>query len=90
MLAGPVTGGSLRGLPFCYTEIYEVIPVPKPFMTYNQQIQKLKEKHLLIPNEVAAKETLRLNSYFALITGYKSLFKNPTTNDSIKMCPCGF
>lgn len=50
-------------------------------MTYDQQIQKLKDKHLVIPNEAAAKETLRLNSYFALITGYKNLFKNPTTKD---------
>jgi len=55
--------------------------VPKPFMTYDQQIQKLKDKHLVIPKETAAKEMLRLNSYFALITGYKNLFKNPTTKD---------
>ena len=50
-------------------------------MTYDQQIQKLKDKHLVIPKETAAKEMLRLNSYFALITGYKNLFKNPTTKD---------
>lgn len=55
--------------------------MPKPFMTYDQQIQKLKDKHLVIPKETAAKEMLRLNSYFALITGYKNLFKNPTTKD---------
>ena len=50
--------------------------MPKPFMTYDQQIQKLKDKHLVIPKETAAKEMLRMNSYFALITGYKNLF-NP-------------
>lgn len=82
MLAGPVTGGVPVGAPlFIYTENYEVIPMPKPFMTYDQQIQKLKDKHLIIPNEMAAKEMLRLNGYFALITGYKNLFKNPTTKD---------
>lgn len=53
----------------------------KPFMTYEQQIQKLRDKNLLVPNESEAIETLRLNGYFALITGYKNLFKNPTTKD---------
>ena len=50
-------------------------------MTYEQQIQKLRDKNLLVPNESEAIETLRLNGYFALITGYKNLFKNPTTKD---------
>ncbi len=82
MLAGPVTGGVPAGAPFLfYIEIYEVIRVPKPFLTYEQQMQKLKDKHLVIPNEAEAIEMLRLNGYFALITGYKSLFKNPTTKD---------
>ena len=36
---------------------------------------------MVIHNEVNAAEELRLNGYFALITGYKSLFKNPTTKD---------
>ena len=31
----------------------------KPFMTYEQQIQKLKEKNLWIPDEDAAKEILK-------------------------------
>lgn len=51
MLAGPVTGGVPVGTPlFIYTKNYEVIPMSKPFMTYDQQIQKLKDKHLIIPN----------------------------------------
>lgn len=53
----------------------------KPFMTYDQQIQKLREKNLWIPDEEAAKEILRKEGYFALITGYKDLFKNPTTRN---------
>lgn len=80
MLAGPVTGGVPAGTPFFVLYRDEVICVPKPFLTYEQQIQKLKDKHLLIPNESDAKVKLRLNGYFALITGYKSLFKNPTTH----------
>lgn len=52
----------------------------KPFLTYQQQIEKLRnEKGLIISNEAYAEAMLRQNSYFALITGYKHLFKNKTT-----------
>ena len=30
--------------------------MPKPFMTYEQQIQKLKDKHLVIEDEGFAKD----------------------------------
>ena len=55
--------------------------MPKPFMTYDQQIAKLKEKQLIIPDDAKAKEELRRVGYYALITGYKELFKNPTTRN---------
>lgn len=55
--------------------------MPKPFMTYEQQIQKLKGKHLVIEDEEFAKGILHRKSYFALISGYKNLFKNPTTRN---------
>ena len=55
--------------------------MPKPFMTYAQQIQKMKDKHLLIPDEAAAETALRTIGYFSLVSGYKDLFKNPTTRD---------
>lgn len=52
----------------------------KPFLTYQQQIEKLRdEKGLIITDEPYAQTMLRQNSYFALITGYKHLFKNKTT-----------
>lgn len=52
----------------------------KPFLTYHQQIQKLQtEKGLIIKDAKYAERMLRQNSYFALITGYKHLFKNKTT-----------
>ncbi len=55
--------------------------MPKPFLTYRQQIDKLKgEKGLQISDEQYAEDMLRRNSYFALITGYKHLFKNKTTD----------
>ena len=48
-------------------------------MTYDQQLEKLKEKHLQVQDEAAAREALRRIGYFSLVGGYKSLFKNPTT-----------
>lgn len=53
--------------------------MPKPFMTYDQQIEKLRKKNLLISDDEAAKKILQQYSYFALVGGYKDLFKNPTT-----------
>lgn len=55
--------------------------MPKPFLTYPQQIQKLKDKNLTITDDHAAAEVLHHYGYFALISGYKDLFKNPTTKD---------
>ena len=55
--------------------------MPKPFMTYDQQLQKMRDKHLTIVDDDHVKETLRQVGYFSLISGYKDLFKNPTTRD---------
>ena len=52
----------------------------KIFLTYDQQIEKLKnEKNLQINDITYAKEILRQTSYYSLIGGYKDIFKNPTT-----------
>lgn len=52
----------------------------KPFLTYQQQIQKLiDEKHLIIKDTVFAVEKLQDLGYFTLIGGYKTLFRNPMT-----------
>ncbi|MDD3183939.1 MAG: Abi family protein [Anaerostipes sp.] len=55
--------------------------MPKPFMTYKQQIQKLRDKNLTITDENEAKSILQQDGYYALITGYKDLFKNPSTKN---------
>lgn len=49
--------------------------MPKPFMTYEQQIEKLRNKGLIIESTTYAQAVLAHNSYFALIVGYKDLFK---------------
>lgn len=52
----------------------------KPFLTYDQQIQKLIcEKHLQINDPANAKAILKNTGYFSLIGGYKTPFINPMT-----------
>jgi abortive infection bacteriophage resistance protein len=75
---GPVTGGVPAGAPFFVIGGYLM---PKPFMTYDQQTQKLTSKNMIIQNEAATKEALHRVGYFSLISGYKDLFKNPTTRN---------
>ena len=54
--------------------------MPKIFLNYDQQIEKLKnEKNLRIDDMAYAKEILRQTSYYSLTGGYKDIFKNPTT-----------
>lgn len=49
----------------------------KRFLTYEQQIEKLQnEKKLTIVNKSFAMDTLKHISYYALIGGYKNLFKH--------------
>ena len=48
----------------------------KPFLTYNQQIQKLSAKGLIVGDFNNAVNLLKKHSYFALIYGYKSPFKS--------------
>ena len=45
----------------------------KPFMTYQQQLLKLEEKHLAIDDPRAVEDILHRYGYFALISGYKDL-----------------
>lgn len=52
----------------------------KPYLTYKQQIQKLRdEKGLIIADEAYAEQCLIHIGYFSLIGGYKNLFINPMT-----------
>lgn len=52
----------------------------KPFLTYDQQLKKLKEdKKLHIANPDLARQALTEIGYFSLIGGYKTPFINPMT-----------
>ena len=48
----------------------------KPFLSYEDQIAKLREKNLVVKNQEYAIKLLKKHSYFALISGYKKPFKN--------------
>ena len=52
----------------------------KPFLTYQQQIQKLvDEKRLIVNNVIFVMEKLQELGYFTLIGGYKNPFRDPMT-----------
>ncbi len=52
----------------------------KSFRTYDELLTFLQdEKNLIINNHDYAKRILMKTSYFSLISGYKDIFKNPTT-----------
>lgn len=52
----------------------------KTFLTYKEQIEKLQiEKQLIISETAYAEKVLAELSYYALIGGYKDLFKNPVS-----------
>ncbi|MCL2221797.1 MAG: Abi family protein [Oscillospiraceae bacterium] len=52
----------------------------KPFLTYTQQLDKLADdKNLVINDRDYAESVLKHIGYYSLISGYKKLFRNPTT-----------
>ncbi len=53
----------------------------KPYLHYEEQIEKLKSKHLVINDSNYAISILKKYGYYSLICGYKELFKNKTTNN---------
>ena len=73
--AGPVTGGVPAGAPFTFMEE----SMSKPFLSFQDQIGKLRSKNLTISDSAYAERILREIGYFGLIGGYKEPFKNPTT-----------
>ena len=75
--AGPVTGGVPAGAPFTFMEE----SMSKPFLSFQDQIGKLRSKNLTISDSAYAERILREIGYFGLIGGYKEPFKNPTTKN---------
>lgn len=55
------------------------MPVKKPFLTYAQQLSKLRDKGLTISDEKHAIDILTQIGYFSLVNGYKTPFKDINT-----------
>ena len=52
--------------------------MPKPFLTYEQQLIKLRdEKHIVIADEAGTLCKLQQVGYYSLVSGYKHLFRLP-------------
>lgn len=52
--------------------------MPKPFLTYEQQLIKLRdEKHIVITDETETLCKLQQVGYYSLVSGYKHLFRIP-------------
>ena len=55
--------------------------MPKPFLTYEQQLIKLRdEKHIVIADEAETLCKLQQVGYYSLVSGYKHLFRLPVDN----------
>lgn len=58
--------------------LYEDGKMPKPFLTYEQQLIKLRdEKHIVIADEAETLCKLQQVGYYSLVSGYKHLFRLP-------------
>lgn len=61
---------------FRFYFIMEKTILDKPFLTFEEQINKLiNEKHLVINNRDYALEALSSISYYDLVNGYKDLYQ---------------
>ena len=56
--------------------------VTKDFKTYDEQIDLLKTRGLIINDEAFALEKLKEENYYNIINGYKDLFITPGTTDN--------
>ena len=53
--------------------------MPKEFLTYQQQMEKLKRSGLAIEDEEACYKALADIGYFPVVNGYQSFFRDPST-----------
>lgn len=60
----------------------------KPFKTYDEQIEILKKRNVIIQDDNFAKDCLSSISYYSLINGYKNLF--PVDNQDRFVNPVNF
>lgn len=59
--------------------IFERVKMPKKFLTYQQQMQKLENSGLTIVDKVACERVLSDIGYFPVVNGYQEFFRDPST-----------
>lgn len=64
------------GFPFCFSGRAKM---PKEFLTYQQQMEKLRSPGLTIEDEGACCRVLADIGYFPVVNGYQSFFRDPST-----------
>ena len=53
--------------------------MPKEFLTYQQQMEKLRSSGLRIEDEEVCRRVLADIGYFPVVNGYQSFFLDPST-----------
>lgn len=53
--------------------------MPKEFLTYQQQMEKLRSSGLRIDDEEVCRRVLADIGYFPVVNGYQSFFRDPST-----------
>lgn len=53
--------------------------MPKEFLTYQQQMEKLRSSGLRIEDEEVCRRVLADIGYFPVVNGYQSFFRDPST-----------
>ena len=53
--------------------------MPKEFLTYKQQMEKLRSSGLRIEDEEVCRRVLADIGYFLVVNGYQSFFRDPST-----------
>jgi len=74
-LSMPGTGGEPAGSPFFSGRA----TMPKEFLTYQQQMEKLRSAGLRIEDEEVCRRVLADIGYFPVVNGYQSFFRDPST-----------
>ena len=46
----------------------------KPFLTYRQQLKRIKDKRILVADDDFVLEILKTMSYYGIVNGYKDIF----------------
>lgn len=75
-LSMPGTGGEPAGSPFCFSGRTRM---PKEFLAYQQQMEKLRSSGLTIEDKGACCRVLADIDYFLVVNGYQSFFRDPST-----------